>query len=120
MLTSGISWSDINRQIKAERKQGNPLANLIYDINFEKNQCSLLLDAVDEDEETSIIDDKFLNNENPVIKVDVDLSITANLNVRKFYEIKKKTDVKIGKTTEAKHAAVKQAQNTANKELEKF
>lgn len=42
------------------------------------------------------------------------------MNVRKFYEIKKKTDVKIGKTTEAKDAAVKQAQNTANKELEKF
>jgi hypothetical protein len=37
MISSGISWSDINRQIKAERKQGNPLANLIYDINFEKN-----------------------------------------------------------------------------------
>jgi hypothetical protein len=29
------------------------------------------------------------------------------MNVRKFYEIKKKTDVKIGKTTEAKDAAVK-------------
>lgn len=77
----------------------------------------MLLDAVDEDDEMSIIDDKFFNNENPVQKVDVDLSITAQMNVRKFYEIKKKTDVKIGKTTEAKDAAVKQAQNTANKEL---
>jgi hypothetical protein len=37
----------------------------------------MLLDAVDEDDEMSIIDDKFFNNENPVQKVDVDLSITA-------------------------------------------
>jgi predicted ribosome quality control (RQC) complex YloA/Tae2 family protein len=66
MISSGISWSDINRQIKAERKQGNPLANLIHEINFDKNQASLLLDGVDEDEEMSIIDDKFVNNENPV------------------------------------------------------
>lgn len=63
MISSGISWSDINRQIKAERKANNPLANLIHSIDFEKNQAALLLDAFDEDEEASIMDDKFLNND---------------------------------------------------------
>lgn len=37
MLTSGISWNDINRMVKEEKKAANPLANLIYKINFEKN-----------------------------------------------------------------------------------
>jgi hypothetical protein len=48
MLSSGIGWNDITRMVKEERKAGNPLANLIYKINFEKNVVSLILDAVDE------------------------------------------------------------------------
>jgi hypothetical protein len=48
MLSSGIGWDDVNRMIKEERKAGNPLANMIYKINFEKSNVSLILDAVDE------------------------------------------------------------------------
>ena len=36
MTNSGISWTEIKRQIKEERKQNNPLANMIYKMNFEK------------------------------------------------------------------------------------
>jgi hypothetical protein len=36
MLSSGIGWKDINRMVKEERKGGNPLADLIYKINFDK------------------------------------------------------------------------------------
>ena len=50
MLSSGISWIDINRMVKEERKANNPLANLIYKINFEKQQVSLILDGFDETE----------------------------------------------------------------------
>jgi len=51
MLNSGISWNEIQRQVKEERKSNNPLANLIFSLNLEKNQVSLILDAVDEDAE---------------------------------------------------------------------
>ena len=50
MLSSGISWIDINRMVKEERKANNTLANLIYKINFEKQQVSLILDGFDETE----------------------------------------------------------------------
>jgi len=50
MTNSGISWKEIERQIKEERKANNPLANLVYKMNLEKNQISLILDAVNEDE----------------------------------------------------------------------
>ena len=60
--------------VKEEKKNGNPLANMIYKINFEKNQVMLLLDAVNEEEDT--LDDKFTNFD-PVMKVDVDLHISA-------------------------------------------
>lgn len=64
--------------IKEERKAGNPLANLIYKINFEKNIISLILDAVDESESNGIeVDEYLLSNFDPVMKIDVDLTISA-------------------------------------------
>lgn len=50
MQTSGISWNDITRMVKEEKKAGNPLANLIQKINFEKNYVTLLLDACNEED----------------------------------------------------------------------
>lgn len=50
MQTSGISWNDINRMIKEEKKAANPLANIIYKMNFEKSSVTLLLDAAEDDE----------------------------------------------------------------------
>jgi hypothetical protein len=92
MVHSGISWSDITRMIKEERKTGNPLANLIYTMDFNKNSVALLLDAVDEENDHIIdVDDKFLSNFDPVMKVDIDLGISAQLNVKKYFEIKKKS-----------------------------
>jgi hypothetical protein len=37
MIVSGISWNDINRMIKDEKKAGNPLAGIIHKLNLEKN-----------------------------------------------------------------------------------
>ena len=94
MTNSGISWQEINRQIKEERKINNPLAEMIYKLNLEKNSVSLIMDAVDEDEERDQmfqIDDKYLTNFDPVTRVDIDLTISANLNIRKYFEIKKKS-----------------------------
>ena len=51
MINSGISWNDIARMVKDEKKAGNPLANMIYKLSLEKNQVSLLLDAVTEEED---------------------------------------------------------------------
>jgi hypothetical protein len=78
MLSSGIGWNDITRMVKEERKAGNPLANLIYKINFEKNVVSLILDAVDESQHHQIeIDDHLISNFDPVMKIDVDLTVSA-------------------------------------------
>lgn len=51
MINSGISWREITRQIKEERKANNQLANLIFKMDLERNQVSLILDAVNEDED---------------------------------------------------------------------
>jgi len=36
MVNAGLSWTEIWRMIKEEKRVGNPLANLILNINFEK------------------------------------------------------------------------------------
>ena len=78
MISSGISWSQIQRMVKEERKANNPFASLIYDINFDKNTVSLMLDAVDENDENGLqIDDEFISNFDQVMRVDIDLGISA-------------------------------------------
>ena len=67
MQVSGIGWTDIARMIKEEKKAGNHLAGMIYKLNLEKSQVTLLLDADDEEQE----------NMEPVVRVDVDLDISA-------------------------------------------
>jgi len=67
------------RMVKEEKKAGNPLADLIYKVNFEKNFVTLMLDACNEDDEMSsdfTVDEKFTNFD-PVVRVDVDLHISA-------------------------------------------
>lgn len=81
MVNSGISWNDVSRMVKDEKKNGNPLANIIYKLSLDKNQVVLLLDAVNEEEgeedlTLGIIDEKFTNFD-PVMRVDIDLHISA-------------------------------------------
>ena len=121
MISSGISWADITRMVKEEKKAGNPLANLIFKISFEKNIVSLMLDAVDDANETAIqVDDRFLENFDPVMKVDIDLSISAQLNIMKYFEIKKKSFQKELKTKDAADVAIKHAETAAARDFEKF
>lgn len=80
MTNSGIQWQEIQRQVKEERKANNPLANLIYKMNLEKSTISLILDAVNENEAEELlfkVDDRYISNFDPVVVVDVDLTISA-------------------------------------------
>lgn len=80
MISSGISWLEIERMVKEERKKGNPFANLIFKMDLEKGVVSLMLDAFDEEDPMSNeieVDDKHLSNFEPVMKVDIELGISA-------------------------------------------
>lgn len=121
MISSGISWSDINRMVKEERKANNQFASLIYAINFEKNTVSLMLDAVDEGDENSLqIADEYISNFDQVMRVDLDLSISAQLNIKKYFEIRKKSYSKELKTKDAASSAIKHAEKTAARDFEKL
>jgi len=70
---------------------------MIYKVDFQKHTISLILDSVMEDEEEDQkfqIEDVYLTNFDPVLKVDIDLNISAQLNIQKYFEIKKKSHEK--------------------------
>lgn len=65
------------------------------------------------------IDDQYLTNFDPVMRIDVDITISAQLNIRKYFEIKKKSYAKEIKTKDASVIAIQQAEKTAVRDLEK-
>ncbi|GJY74468.1 nuclear export mediator factor NEMF isoform X1 [Tanacetum coccineum] len=111
-LASGMSWDDLTRMVKEEKKSGNPVAGLIDKLHLEKNSMSLLLsnnlDEMDDDEITQ-----------PVEKVVVDIALSAHANARWWYEQKKKQESKQEKTVTAHAKAFKAAEKKTRQQLSK-
>ena len=83
---------------------------------------SVILDAVNDDQEEDekfLIDQRYLQNFDPVMKIDIDITLSAQLNIRKYFEIKKQSNVKEQKTKVAADVAVQMAEKTALRDLEK-
>lgn len=59
-LANGMSWADLARMVKEEKKSGNPVAGLIDKLHLERNCVTLLLsnnlDEMDDDEKTQPVD----------------------------------------------------------------
>jgi predicted ribosome quality control (RQC) complex YloA/Tae2 family protein len=61
-----------------------------------------------------------VDNFDQVMRVDIDLSISAQLNIKKYFEIRKKSYQKEVKTKDAANVAIKQAEKTAARDYEKL
>ena len=59
-LANGMSWEDLARMVKEEKKSGNPVAGLIDKLYLERNCMTLLLsnnlDEMDDEEKTLPVD----------------------------------------------------------------
>ncbi|KAL2506853.1 zinc knuckle (CCHC-type) family protein [Abeliophyllum distichum] len=109
-IANGMSWDDLARMVKEEKKSGNPVAGLIDKLHLEKNCMTLFLsnnlDEMDDDEKTQ-----------PVDKVEVDLALSAHANARRFYEMKKRQESKQEKTVTAHEKAFKAAERKSRQQL---
>ncbi|XP_073118460.1 uncharacterized protein [Henckelia pumila] len=109
-LANGMSWVDLARMVKDEKKSGNPVAGLIDKLHLERNCVTLLLsnnlDEMDDEEKTQ-----------PVDKVEVDLALSAHANARRYYEQKKRQENKQEKTITAHEKAFKAAEKKTRKQL---
>ena len=65
-LANGMSWDDLTRMVKEEKKSGNPVAGLIDKLHLERNSMTLLLsnnlDEMDDDELTQPVEKVLLGN----------------------------------------------------------
>lgn len=43
MKQGGLAWDKIHRMINEGKENGDPLANLIHDMDFERNKITILL-----------------------------------------------------------------------------
>ncbi|KAE8685782.1 hypothetical protein F3Y22_tig00111092pilonHSYRG00037 [Hibiscus syriacus] len=109
-LAKVMSWEDLARMVKEEKKSGNPVAGLINQLNLERNCMTLLLsnnlDEMDDDEKTL-----------PADKVEVDLALSAHANARRWYGMKKKQESKQEKTIVAHEKAFKAAETKTRLQL---
>ncbi|CAM8905650.1 unnamed protein product [Rhodiola kirilowii] len=109
-LSNGMSWNDLARMVKDEKKAGNPVAGLIDRLHLERNCMTLLLsnnlDDMDDDEKTL-----------PADKVEVDLALSAHPNARRWYDQKKKPESKQEKTDTAHEKAFKAAERKTRLQL---
>ncbi|KAL8160339.1 hypothetical protein V2J09_001876 [Rumex salicifolius] len=109
-LANGMSWEDLARMVKEEKKSGNPVAGLIDKLYLDRNCMTLLLsnnlDEMDDEEKTL-----------PADKVEVDISLSAHANARRWYEMKKKQESKQEKTVTAHEKAFKAAERKTRLQL---
>ncbi|KAF6175473.1 hypothetical protein GIB67_021963 [Kingdonia uniflora] len=111
-LANGMSWEDLARMVKEEKRSGNPVAGLIDKLHLDRDCITLLLsnnlDEMDDDEKTR-----------PVDKVEVDLALSAHANARRWFGLKKKQENKQKKTVTAHEKAFKAAERKTRLQLSK-
>ena len=113
---NGIQWKEIWRMIKEEKRSGNPLANLIHGLNLEKQQATLIFNTA-EMENDDINEFTADLEENIILKIEIDLTLSAQSNIKKYFEIKKKTQDKEERTKDKANEAIKHAEEQARRAL---
>ena len=108
MENQGCSWEDMRRMISESRKNGDPLANMIHDLNILKRQVSVLLDD-------PTAEDTYCE----LLPVEINIDYNAYTNVSMYYTSKKKNYQKEMRTKEASEQVLKIAEKDALKVIEK-
>ncbi|KAG9481151.1 hypothetical protein GDO78_010418, partial [Eleutherodactylus coqui] len=137
-LANQIDWTEIGVIVKEAQAQGDPVALAIKELKLEINQITMLLknpftlsEEEDEvEEEKQEIDEpkgkkkkgknklqpKKAQKNKPTL-VDVDLSLSAYANAKKYYDHKRHAEKKTQKTMEAAQKAFKSAEKKTKQTL---
>ncbi|XP_059675363.1 ribosome quality control complex subunit NEMF isoform X3 [Gavia stellata] len=139
-LANQIDWTEIGAIVKEAQAQGDPVASAIKELKLQTNHITMLLrnpyvlseeeeeeDAADLDkEETEEPKGKKKKNKTKQLKkpqknkpslVDVDLSLSAYANAKKYYDHKRHAAKKTQKTVEAAEKAFKSAEKKTKQTL---
>ncbi|XP_051478403.1 ribosome quality control complex subunit NEMF isoform X2 [Apus apus] len=138
-LANQIDWTEIGAIVKEAQAQGDPVASAIKELKLQTNHITMLLrnpyvlSEEEEDEEDGLEKEemeepkgKKKKNKNKELKkpqknkpslVDVDLSLSAYANAKKYYDHKRHAARKTQKTVEAAEKAFKSAEKKTKQTL---
>ncbi|NXG76649.1 NEMF factor, partial [Baryphthengus martii] len=138
-LANQIDWTEIGAIVKEAQAQGDPVASAIKELKLQTNHITMLLrnpyvlseeeeeeEADVEKEETEEPKGKKKKNKTKQVKkpqknkpslVDVDLSLSAYANAKKYYDHKRHAAKKTQKTVEAAEKAFKSAEKKTKQTL---
>eukprot|EP01113_Clastostelium_recurvatum_P037029 TRINITY_DN5373_c0_g1_i4.p1 TRINITY_DN5373_c0_g1~~TRINITY_DN5373_c0_g1_i4.p1 ORF type:complete len:857 (-),score=278.84 TRINITY_DN5373_c0_g1_i4:50-2620(-) len=112
-VASSMDWGALATLIKEEKKRDpHSLANMIHKLKLEHNMVTLLLSEPTYEEEQ----DPEEAARKPEL-VDIDISLSAYANARKYFEQKKTSAVKAQKTIDHTEKALQSSERKARKAL---
>ncbi|CAH2983554.1 unnamed protein product [Chilo suppressalis] len=113
-LANQMSWDDIKLLVKTAQDNADPVATCIKDLKLGTNHITLLLsDPYSHADEGDDEEEELLK---PML-VDVDLSLTAFANARRYYDQKRNAAKKQQKTLESADKALKSAERKTKQTL---
>jgi len=96
LLSRGMDWGDIERLVERERERGNVVAEMIVEMKFKEGTVILGLREDERDdegessaEETDEEGEEEGKGTKEVVKIEVDLGLSAYANARKYFDKKK-------------------------------
>ncbi|XP_060805371.1 ribosome quality control complex subunit NEMF homolog [Amyelois transitella] len=112
-IANQMSWDDIKLLIKTAQDNQDPVASCIKDLKLNTNHVTLLLtDPYTGGEDEAGGEDRL----QPML-VDIDLSLTAFANARRYYDQKRNAAKKQQKTLESADKALKSAERKTKQTL---
>ena len=105
--------------IKEEKRAGNPLASIIHSLNLEHDKATLIFNTAEMSQNVESYDYLVGIQEEMIVKIDIELALSAQSNIQKYFEIKKKTEDKEERTKDKANVAIKQAEEQARRALKK-
>ena len=88
LITRGMDWVDIERLIDHERSRGNPVAEIILKCLFKEGKLVLGLREEEVDESGDETDEEEVD-EGELVRIEVDLGLSAWANAREYFDKKK-------------------------------
>ncbi|KAI5633747.1 hypothetical protein NE865_13545 [Phthorimaea operculella] len=115
-LANQMSWDDINNLVKTAQDNKDPIASCIKQLKLNTNHITLLLTDPYDDGDSGDDENEGKEKLKPMM-VDIDLSLTAFANARRYYDQKRNAAKKQQKTLESAGKALKSAEKKTKQTL---
>ena len=122
-IANQIPWDQIKEIIKEATENRDPVASRIKEVKFDVNHIVMLLSDPYQHLNQDYYEDndgEDIDEEAPELLIEVDLSLSAQANARKYFVQKKFAAVKEKKTVESGGVALKSAEKKTKQQLKEM